>query len=122
MLRRWREQSTAHDHEGKLMSERDDQTALILKHNVKKGQEEHYREWLAKIPEILQTAPGFIGRDIFPPSLPDQPYTVVLRFDSGSALQAWIETPEHKEFRRESQYMLHQIGRSTVASGFDLWL
>lgn len=104
------------------MTERDDQTVLILEHNVKKGQEKRYKEWLAKIPEILRTAPGFVGRDIFPPSLPDRPYTIVLRFDSGAALRDWIDTDEHKTLRSESRDMLDQTDRPTVASGLDLWL
>jgi len=104
------------------MSNREDQTVLILEHYVKKGQERHYKEWHAKIPEILEAAPGFIGRDIFPPSLPDRPHTIVLRFDSGPALRDWIETDEHKALRRESQGMLDQSDRPTVASGLDLWL
>jgi uncharacterized protein len=104
------------------MSERDDQTVLILEHNVKKGYESRYKEWLGKIPAILQTAPGFVGRDVFSPSLPDRPYTIVLRFESGSALRNWIDTDEHKGLRRESQDMLDQSDRPTVASGLDLWL
>lgn len=104
------------------MSEKDDQTVLILEHNVKKGHETHYKEWLTKIPEILQTAPGFVGRDVFPPSLPDRPYTVVLRFESGAALRNWIESDKHNALRNESREMLDQSDRPSVASGLDLWL
>lgn len=104
------------------MSEQNNETVLILEHNVKKGYEKRYQEWLLKVPQILQTVPGYVGRDVFPPSVPDRPYTVVVRFDSGSALRKWIESTEHNKLRRESQEMLDQGDRPTVAPGLDLWL
>jgi uncharacterized protein len=99
-----------------------EQTVLVLEHNVKKGHEKVYKAWLADIPNVLDTAPGFVGRDVFPPSLPDRPYTIVVRFESGAALQAWLESPAHNNLRAESQDMLDRSDRPSVTSGFDLWL
>src|SRR5687768_12626454 len=104
------------------MIEMGEQTVLVLEHNVKKGYEKRYKEWLTKVPKVLQGAPGFIGRDVFPPSLPDRPYTIVVRFDSGSALRDWVNSEEHKALRVDAQDMLDQSDRPSVTSGFDLWL
>jgi len=99
-----------------------EQTVLVLEHNVRRGQEKQYEKWLADIPRVLKAAPGFVGRDVFPPSLPDRPYTIVVRFESGSALRDWVNSAEHKALRLESQDMLDQSDRPSVTSGFDLWL
>lgn len=104
------------------MSGKAEQTVLVLEHNVRKGREKRYKEWLVNIPEVLDSAPGFVGRDVFPPGLPDRPYTIVVRFASEEALQAWLDSEEHRSLREQSQDMLDQSDRPSVTSGFDLWL
>ena len=104
------------------MPESNAPTVLILEHTVKRGQEKKYEEWLGGVVETLQAAPGFVGRDIFPPNLPDRPYTIVVRFETNADLQAWVHSPEHKALRLEARDMLDQTDHPSLASGSDLWL
>ncbi|MBC7898531.1 MAG: antibiotic biosynthesis monooxygenase [Saprospiraceae bacterium] len=97
-------------------------TVLVLEHIVKRGREKRYEKWLTDISAVLKAAPGFIGREVFPPSLPDRPYIIVIRFETGSALREWLDSAEHIALRFESRDMLDQSDRPSVASGFDLWL
>lgn len=104
------------------MIDKDNHTVLILEHSVRKGYERAYKEWMTKLPAILLNAPGFIGRDVIEPILPDRPYTIVLRFVSGSAMRDWLKTEEHRTLRLAAQNLLKNRERSMVASGLDLWI
>jgi hypothetical protein len=99
----------------------DESTALIIEHTVKKGYERRYEKWLAEILEAIRIMPGYIGREIFPPTSNNKPYIIIVRFQTDKNLQAWLDSPERIAFIRQMQDALTDGDRTSVKAGIDVW-
>jgi len=71
--------------------------AAVISTRVKPGREAEYRAWERKIAAAQSTAPGLQGYRFEPPVPGVQDHFVaILRFDSETNLNAWLESPERK--------------------------
>ena len=96
-------------------------TALVIEHSVKKGQEKRYEQWLREILAVVGDSPGYLGREIFPPSGAGKPYTTVVRFTTENDLQSWLDSSERRQFIEQIQDALESGDRTQIRAGIDVW-
>src|ERR1035437_8150678 len=72
------------------------QAVLIATARVHPGSEEAFAAWQARYLAVISKFPGFISTDMVPPPCgkPEEPWTIIVTFDSGEALSAWQRSPE----------------------------
>lgn len=99
----------------------DEPTALVIEHTIKPGNQRRYEEWLAEILEAVKKAPGYIGREIFPPNGTDKPYIIIVRFQTHADLQNWLDSTERKDFIRKVRDTLDGGDKTSVKAGIDVW-
>ncbi len=69
---------------------------LISTAKVHPGAEPEFAAWQARQTAVISSFPGFIGTDMVPPPAgqPGEPWTIIMNFDSETALTAWQRSPE----------------------------
>jgi antibiotic biosynthesis monooxygenase (ABM) superfamily enzyme len=107
--------------EARLMLDDDQTTALVIEHQVKRGFEERYKEWLSEIFEASKTFPGYLGREVFPPAGALKPYIIIVRFATERHLQQWLDSPERKAFIEKMEDALEVGDKTFVKAGIDVW-
>jgi antibiotic biosynthesis monooxygenase (ABM) superfamily enzyme len=103
------------------MLENDQTTALVIEHKVKRGFEERYKQSLSEIFEASRKFPGYLGREVFPPSGTVKPYIIIVRFASERYLQQWLDSPERKAFIEKMEDALEVGDKTSVKAGIDVW-
>lgn len=96
-------------------------TALVIEHTIKKGSELRYEGWLARILEATTKAPGYLGREVFPPGTDDKPYITIVRFRTSDDLQKWLGSKDRKAFINEIQDTLQHGDKTSIKAGIDVW-
>jgi len=102
------------------MAQANESAALVIEHVVRKSSEKRYEIWLKDVLTVLSRAPGFLGREIFPPAAAGKPYTIIDRFVSHTELQNWLNSPERQAFV-ESMRDAFEFDQTTVRAGIDVW-
>jgi antibiotic biosynthesis monooxygenase (ABM) superfamily enzyme len=64
-------------------------STIVVTRRVRAGHEAAYEAWIAEIQAASRAFPGYQGVDVARPASPTQPYTIVVRFDSPAAREAW---------------------------------
>ncbi len=103
------------------MTEADQTTALVIEHTVKRGNEERYKQWLSEIFEASKNFPGYLGREVFPPSGENKPYIIIVRFETNRDLQQWLDSPERKAFIEKMEDALEVGDKTSIKAGIDVW-
>lgn len=76
--------------------------ALVVQRRVAEASYAAYAHWQARVVERLRAWPGFIAHELIPPAPPGQmDWTIIQRFASGNAAQAWLASPEYAELGAE---------------------
>jgi antibiotic biosynthesis monooxygenase (ABM) superfamily enzyme len=96
-------------------------TALIIEHKVRAGAEKRYEKWLGEILEFTKKSPGYLGREIFPPSAAGEPYLVIVRFRSEKDLQNWLDSKEREAAIARMHGEFEEGDKTEVRAGIDVW-
>lgn len=96
--------------------------SAIISTRVKPGHEEAYRAWERKIAAAQSKAPGLQGYRFEPP-VPDvqEDFVAILRFDTETNLQAWLDSPVRKALVAEAAPLTEEFHSRIASSGFEQW-
>lgn len=96
--------------------------SAIISTRVKPGMEAQYRKWERRIAAAQSTARGLQGYR-FEPAVPgvQEDHVAILRFDSQSNLDAWLNSAERRKLVEEAAPLTAEFHTRTVQSGFEQW-
>jgi len=96
--------------------------SAVIATRIKPGTETVYRAWEQKIAAAQSQAKGFQGYRFEPPipGVQDSWLTIV-RFDSDTNLQAWMNSPVRIALLKEAQAFTEEFHARIVRTGFDQW-
>ena len=101
----------------------DDQGAtVVITHRVREGRHADYEGWLKEIILLCQDWPGFLDRNIVRP-IPGltETYTVIIRFDTKTHLQGWLESSDRARLIEKVRPLFVTDDDFFVSSGLDFW-
>lgn len=76
---------------------------LLTQTRVRSERADDFARWQEQMDSVIAEAPGFIDRQVIPPS-PEQPdWVIIQRFASVEAAQAWLTSPERQQQLTEIQ-------------------
>jgi antibiotic biosynthesis monooxygenase (ABM) superfamily enzyme len=81
----------------------DSNVTEVIFSKIKSGKEDTYREWAARMQSAQAKYPGYKGTFLQPPDEKGGFWTTIMRFDSASHLERWMNAPERKEMLSESK-------------------
>ena len=95
-------------------------TAIVT--YVKPGMEDAYWDWEGRIQSAQARFPGYRGTYVQPPR-PENPgqWTTLLRFDSPSSLDAWLESEVRRGLLSEADKLINDIRFQDMSSSFPGW-
>lgn len=96
--------------------------SALIATKLKPGLEAEYRAWEQKVAAVQSKAEGFQGFKFEPPipGVQDSWLTIV-RFDSDTNLQAWMNSPERLALLKEAEPFTEEHHARIVRTGFDQW-
>jgi uncharacterized protein len=96
--------------------------SAVISTRVKLGHEANYRLWEQRIAAAQAKSPGFQGYRFEPP-IPgvQDDWLAILRFDSESNLQGWLDSPARHKLLKESEAFTEEVHARIVRTGFDQW-
>ena len=108
---------------------RDDQGGIkpapvsaVISTRVLPGKALEYRAWERRIAAAQSRAPGLQGYRFEPP-VPgvQEDFVAILRFDSETNLQAWLDSPERKKLLDEAAPLTEEFHTRMARTGFEQW-
>ena len=95
--------------------------SAVISTRVKPGKDAEYRAWERKIAAAQSKAPGLQGYRFEPP-VPgvQEDYVAILRFDTQTNLQAWLDSPARKQLIEEANPLTEEF-HARVGTGFEQW-
>jgi antibiotic biosynthesis monooxygenase (ABM) superfamily enzyme len=96
--------------------------SAVISSRVRPGQEGAFRAWEQRIATAQAQSPGFQGYRFEPP-IPgvQDDWLAILRFDTESNLQAWLDSPGRKKLLKEAAPFLEEFHARVVRTGFEQW-
>jgi antibiotic biosynthesis monooxygenase (ABM) superfamily enzyme len=96
--------------------------SVVISTRIKPGQELAYRAWEQRIAAAQSKAPGFQGYRFDPPvpGVQDD-WLAILRFDTETNLQAWLDSPERQKLLQDASPFTEEFHARIVRTGFDQW-
>ncbi len=103
--------------------QRDDHGAtVVITHRVREYRHADYERWLDEISSLCKASPGHLDwHPIRPIPGLTETYTVVIRFDTRSHLQAWMESPERSRLIKVVEPLFVSGDDFFISSGLDFW-
>jgi antibiotic biosynthesis monooxygenase (ABM) superfamily enzyme len=99
----------------------DSNVTEVIFSKIKPGKEDTYREWAARMQSAQAKYPGYKGTFLQPPDEKEGFWTTIMRFDSGSHLEGWMNAPERKEMLSESKAFIEHEQLTRLATSFPGW-
>ena len=95
---------------------------VVITHRVREGKHADYESWLNEIAPLCKASPGHLDWHIVRP-IPGltETYTVIIRFDTRTNLQAWIESPTRARLIEKVQSLFVTGDDFFISSGLDFW-
>jgi antibiotic biosynthesis monooxygenase (ABM) superfamily enzyme len=96
--------------------------SAVISTRVKPGQEKAYRAWEQRVAAAQTQSPGFQGYRLEPPvpGVQDD-WLAIVRFDSETNLQAWLDSPERQTLLGEATGFIAEFHARIARTGFDQW-
>ena len=96
--------------------------SAVISTRIKPGQETAYRAWERRVAAAQTQAPGFQGYRLEPPvpGVQDD-WLAIVRFDSETNLQAWLDSPERQTLLGEATGFIAEFHARIARTGFDQW-
>jgi len=99
----------------------DSDVTEVIFSKIKSGKEDTYREWAARMQSAQAKYPGYKGTYLQPPDEKGGFWTTIMRFDSASHLEGWMNAPERKEMLNESKAFIEHEQLTRLATSFPGW-
>jgi antibiotic biosynthesis monooxygenase (ABM) superfamily enzyme len=94
----------------------------VIAHLVKPGQEAAYEAWMRGIIPVAKTFPGYLGVNILRPQADvHAEFIIVLHFDHHEHLQAWLDSPERKQWIHRARILIQETESVQVLTGLETW-
>jgi antibiotic biosynthesis monooxygenase (ABM) superfamily enzyme len=102
-----------------LVSEQEEQVAVVVSHRVRPEDEADFLEWQQRVTSAEREFPGFRGSELFRPQAGIQDdWAVVYRFDSAEHLDAWLNSNEREKLLAEgAKFRDFELRRITAPFG-----
>jgi uncharacterized protein len=100
----------------------DSNVTEVIFSKIKPGMEDTYREWAARIQAAQAKYPGYRGMFLQPPEEQGGLWTTIIRFDTATQLEAWMNAPERKELLHESKAFIEHEQLTRLATSFPGWV
>ena len=96
--------------------------SVVISTRIKAGYEEAYRAWEQRIAAAQSKSAGFQGYRFEPP-VPNvqNDWLSILRFDSETNLQAWLNSPARAKLLEEADAFTEEFHTRIVRTAFDQW-
>jgi antibiotic biosynthesis monooxygenase (ABM) superfamily enzyme len=96
--------------------------SMVITTKVIPGQEAEFRRWELRMAAEQARAPGFSGYRLEPP-IPgvQDDFVAILRFESDTTLQGWMDSPKRAALLREAEPFTVTFGTRVVQAGFSQW-
>jgi len=88
---------------------------------IKAGKEEAYRRFADRIQKVQETFPGYLGSFVAPPHQKESGWTTVLRFDSETSLDGWLNSDIRASLLKESEDLIDGFHAQRVDTSFPGW-
>ncbi|GAB6194826.1 antibiotic biosynthesis monooxygenase [Lysobacter xanthus] len=94
----------------------------VISHRVLPSKLGAYEAWLDEIAPLCRAAPGHLDWHIVRP-IPGltETYTIVIRFDSVTHLEAWMRSTERSRLIAQLRPLLAGDDNVRISSGLDFW-
>jgi len=104
------------------MIDKTQHVTAVITHRVKPGRAEGYEEWIKGISADARQFEGHLGVSILRP----QPgasadYVIVLQFDAGANLDAWLNSDIRKNWIERVQPLVQEQESVQVLTGLESW-
>ncbi len=94
----------------------------VITHRVRDDRHPDYEQWLEEIAPLCKAVPGHLDWHIVRPIRGlTLTYTVLIRFDTQTHLQAWMESADRKRLIAQVQPLLVSGDDFFISSGLDFW-
>jgi len=99
-----------------------DAVTNVYTHRIKKGCEEQYRAWRAKMHEAEKQVDGYLGVESYDPfdGVTDE-WVDIARFSDAEKLDKWIASPQRAALLKEQDPILEDLSIKRVSFGLDAW-
>jgi antibiotic biosynthesis monooxygenase (ABM) superfamily enzyme len=99
-----------------------DGATVVITHRVREDSHADYERWLDEISPLCKASPGCLDWHLIRP-IPGltETYTVVIRFDTRSHLQAWMESPDRRRLIKKVEPLFVSGDDFFISSGLDFW-
>jgi antibiotic biosynthesis monooxygenase (ABM) superfamily enzyme len=93
----------------------------VITRRVKPGHEAAYEKFLEGIIAAAARYAGYLGVEVFRPSVGGDEYRIVYRFDGTGNLRRWLDSAEHAAWLERAEP--HVIGRmrTSFVTGLESW-
>lgn len=103
-------------------SEAGETVTLVVRHRVRRGQEQAYESWLRHIISIASQSAGHLGVDVVRGTSGGLPlFTSVLRFSSPERLRSWLDSAQRRQLIDEAKPLLADGDLTEVSTLNDFW-
>ena len=100
----------------------DESATVVITHRVRDDKHADYEAWLNEISPACRAAPGHLDWHIVRPlSGLTATYTIIIRFDTRSHLQAWLQSTVRARLIEKAQPLFVSGDNYVISSGLDFW-
>ncbi|RZA03747.1 MAG: antibiotic biosynthesis monooxygenase [Proteobacteria bacterium] len=94
---------------------------LHIQQHVKLSAVEQYEKWLPRIMAEAAKFPGHLGVHVIRPGAGAHEYSILIRFNSTSAAEAWLRSPQRKALLEEVADAYELRDHTEIHTGIDFW-
>ncbi|MCJ0973610.1 antibiotic biosynthesis monooxygenase [Pseudomonas sp. PS1] len=95
---------------------------LVVRHRVRRGQEQAYEEWLRRIVAIASQCAGHLGADVIRSTRDGLPlFTCVLRFSCPERLRTWLDSAQRRQLIEEAEPLLADGDQTEISTLNEFW-
>ncbi|WP_313027111.1 antibiotic biosynthesis monooxygenase [Pseudomonas lopnurensis] len=95
---------------------------LVVRHRVRRGQEQAYEAWLKRIVAIASQSAGHLGVDVIrSTSAGLSLFTCVLRFSCPERLRTWLDSAQRRQLIEEAEPLLADGDETETSTLNDFW-
>lgn len=95
---------------------------LVVRHRVRRGQEQAYEAWLRHIIAVASESAGHLGVDVVRGISGGLPlFTCVLRFSCPEHLRSWLDSAQRRLLIEEAKPLLADGDQTEVSTLNDFW-
>jgi uncharacterized protein len=93
-------------------------TVFVLTTRVRPGSEEAFIAWQSRYSAAISEFPGFISTDMIPAPAdkPEEPWTVIVNFESDEYIAGWQKSPERSAILEEVAPLLNGDFAETIST------